>query len=144
MLELLDPRPGQKILDVGAGSGWTTALLAKIAVSQKNKGKIIAVERIPELRDFGRNNVSKYGFIKSGAVRFELGDGRLGFPEEAPFDRILASAAGEALSAAWKDQLKSGGIIVAPLRCSIWKFTKIEDGSLLAIEYPGFAFVPLI
>ena len=144
MLELLDPRPGQKILDIGAGSGWTTVLLAKIVANGKNKGKVIAVERVPGLKDFGQENVSKYGFIDSGKVRFELGDGRLGFPEEAPFDRILASAAGEALSVTWKDQLKPGGIIVAPLRHSVWKFTKTGDGSLLAIEYPGFAFVPLV
>jgi protein-L-isoaspartate(D-aspartate) O-methyltransferase len=82
--------------------------------------------------------------IEKGSVRYELGDGRLGFPEEAPFDRILASAAGEALSQTWKEQLKLGGIIVAPLRHSIWKFVKTDAGSLLATEYPGFAFVPLL
>jgi len=144
MLELLDPYPGQKILDVGSGSGWTTALLAEIVAAGKKNGKVVAIERIPALRDFGRNNVARYGFIASGVVSYELGDGRLGFPKEASFDRILASAAGEALSVAWKDQLNPGGIIVAPLRHSIWKFTKVEDGSLLAVEYPGFAFVPLV
>ena len=144
MLEMLDPRPGHKILDVGAGSGWTSALLGHIVFRGKNKGQVIAIERIPGLCSFGRKNIAKYNLIKKGAVRYELGDGRIGFPEEAPFDRILASAAGETLSEAWKEQIKPGGIIVAPLGSSIWKFAKSIEGTMLAVEYPGFAFVPLV
>jgi len=60
MLEQLQPKKGDKILDVGAGSGWTTALLAEIVGSQ---GKIIAMEIIPELKEFGERNVNKYNFI---------------------------------------------------------------------------------
>lgn len=144
MMELLDPHPGQKILDIGAGSGWTTALLANIVSAGKDRGKVIAVERIPELRELGQKNVSKYSYVNKGIARYELGDGRLGFPSEAPFDRILASAAGDNLSGSWKEQLKTGGIIVTPLSQSIWKFIKEKDGSILATEYSGFAFVPLV
>jgi len=57
MLELLEPQPGDKILDIGSGSGWTTALLAEIIGPQ---GQVFAIERIPELKKFGENNVKKY------------------------------------------------------------------------------------
>jgi protein-L-isoaspartate(D-aspartate) O-methyltransferase len=60
MIELLDPRPGHKVLDIGSGSGWTTALLANIVTHGKNGGKVVAIERIPELADFGRSNIFKY------------------------------------------------------------------------------------
>ena len=63
MLELLDPRAGQKILDVGSGSGWTTALLSFIVGA---KGKVVALERIKELVDFGKKNVQKFGFCEKG------------------------------------------------------------------------------
>ncbi len=76
MLELLQPKAGDKILDVGAGSGWTTALLA-YCVSQK--GRVIAVEIVPELAEFGRNNVAKYNFIETGIVEYVCGDGSKGF-----------------------------------------------------------------
>src|SRR3990167_1867675 len=59
MLEWLEPQPGDKILDVGSGSGWTSALLAHLVGS---KGKVFAVERIPELVDFGRQNSAKLNF----------------------------------------------------------------------------------
>src|SRR6056297_1533626 len=63
MLEKLDPKPGQKILDIGSGSGWTTALLAEIVGKE---GKVIAIEIIEELMKFGKKNVRKYNFIEKG------------------------------------------------------------------------------
>ncbi len=141
MLEQLQPRSGDKILDVGSGSGWTTALLAEIVGP---KGRVIAVEIIPELMEFGKKNVAKYNFTEKGIVRFVCADGSKGCQEEAPFDKILTSATAETLPLAWKDQLKIGGRIVAPICSSIWLFNKKSEKEFEEYEYPGFAFVPLV
>ena len=141
MLEQLQPKKGDKILDVGAGSGWTTALLAEIVGSQ---GKIIAMEIIPELKEFGERNVNKYNFIKKEIVEFICTDGSKGYSKEAPFDRILASAACQEIPPAWKEQVKVGGRIVVPIKNSIWLFIKKSEKEFEEIEYPGFVFVPLV
>ena len=144
MLEQLQPQPGDKILDVGSGSGWTTALLAEIVGS---KGKVIAIEVVPELMEFGKKNVEKYNFIKKGLVEFICADGSKGYKKAAPFDKILVSAAASEISPAWKEQLKVGGRIVTPIGSSIWLFIKKAEKKGFVfeeVEYPGFAFVPLI
>ena len=152
MFELLQPEPGNRILDIGAGSGWTSALLASIV---GEKGKVVAIEIIPELAEFGGQNVAKYNFIEKGTVDFICGDGSLGYKKEALFDRILCSASIYPISdeildviriipAAWKDQLRVGGIIVTPIKNSIWAFKKINKTEFEEKEYPGFVFVPLI
>jgi len=158
MLEQLQPQRGEKILDIGSGSGWTAALLAEIV---GEKGRVIAVDIVPELVEFGKNNVEKYNFIEKKIVEFICADGSKGYQKEAPFDKILVSATAERLSPAWKEQLKIGGRIVTPIGSSIWLFVKKSEGdeavassspSLLRskssvfqeIEYPGFAFVPLV
>jgi len=141
MLELLQPRVGEKILDIGSGSGWTTALLAEIV---GERGKIIAVEIVPELKKFGEKNVAKYNFIEKGIVEFICADGSNGYQKEAPFDKILASASAEKLPLAWKEQLKIEGKIVTPIGSSIWQFYKKTEKEFESIEYPGFAFVPLV
>lgn len=149
MIELLEPEPGEKILDVGAGSGWTSALLAHIISEggkplDKAQGEVFAIERIPELCEFGRANVSKYDFLKSGRVDFRCADGSKGIPEEAPFDGILASASARELPNAWKEQVKIGGRIVTPIGASVWLFIKKDHDRFDEIEHPGFAFVPLV
>lgn len=142
MLEQLQPRPGDKILDVGSGSGWTSALLAEIVGS---KGKVIAIEVIPELMEFGKNNVAKYNFIEKETVEFICADGSKGYEKEAPFDGILVSASVQTeVPQAWKNQIKIGGKIVTPLGSSIWRFTKKSEKRGDEVEYPGFVFVPLI
>ena len=104
MLELLQPNSGEKILDIGSGSGWTSSLLAQIV---GEKGKIVAIEIIPELVEFGRKNISRYNFTNKGIVKIVCGDGSIGLAEEAPFDKILASASAKELPLAWKQQLKA-------------------------------------
>jgi len=148
MIELLNPKPGEKILDVGSGSGWTTALLAEIV---GEKGKVIAIEIIPELMEFGKKNVEKYNFIEKGVVEFICADGSKGYPKAASrpelaewFDKILASASAREIPKAWKEQLKIGGRIVTPIGTSIWLFVKKSEKEFEEIEYPGFVFVPLI
>lgn len=141
MLEKLEPQPGQKILDIGSGSGWTTGLLSHIV---GEKGKVIAIELVSELKEFGEKNAAKYNFIKKGIAEFICGDGSKGYKKEAPFDRILASASAEKIPEAWKEQLKVGGKIVTPIKSSIWVFIKKSKDEFEAIEHPGFVFVPLI
>ena len=141
MLEKLDPAPGEKILDVGSGSGWTTALLSHI-VGQK--GRVVGLEIIKELKEFGEKNVSKYNFINKGITEFHLTDGRKGWKEEAPYDKILCSAEAKELPSKLKKQLKVGGRIVIPIEDSICVFDKISDKEFLKKCYPGFVFVPLV
>jgi len=141
MLELLQPQAGDKILDVGSGSGWTSALLASIV---GKKGKVISVEIIPELKKFGEKNIAKYGFIEKKIVKCILGDGSEGFKKEAPYDKILVSASGKNFPEALKRQLKIKGRIVLPMQNSIWLFIKKSDNEFQKKEYPGFIFVPLV
>ena len=157
MIELLSPESGEKILDIGAGSGWTTTLLAYIISQEGNpksqipnpklqtpKGKVIAIEIIPELVEFGKKNVSKYNFIEKGIVEFICADGSKGYKKEAPFDKILCSAEAKEVPKPWKDQLRVGGKIVTPIGSSIWLFEKREKNEFRSREFPGFVFVPLI
>lgn len=148
MLELLNPKPGEKILEIGAGSGWLTALLA-YCVSKKNKfekhlPKIIAIERIQELKDLAEKNISKYNFIKKGIVELILGDGSRGYEKEAPYDKIIASASANTIPVSWKNELKIGGKLVAPVLNSIEVYFKLEQDNFDVKIYKGFSFVPLI
>ncbi|MEK7555354.1 MAG: protein-L-isoaspartate(D-aspartate) O-methyltransferase [Patescibacteria group bacterium] len=146
MLELLEPKAGEKILDVGAGSGWKTALLAKIAGNPPTGGgKVIGIERIPELKEMAEKNISKCGFLQEKTVEVILGDGSNGYVEEAPYDKIIAGAAAQTeIPNVWKEQLKIGGRIVAPVGNSIVVIDKINKDEYEQKEHFGFSFVPLI
>ncbi len=142
MLELLDLHEGQKILDIGSGSGWTTALLAYVVGP---KGKIIALETIPALSEFGKKNVDKYDFVKNGTAEFYNLDGSQGFAEQAPYDRILVSAAvNDGIPQALKDQLKIGGKMIIPVRSSIVYLEKKSEEEFYKEEFFGFTFVPFV
>ena len=141
MLEKLQPRLGDKVLDIGAGSGWTTALLAHIV---GKKGKVIGIERIKSLCDFGTNNISKYNLIEGGRAKIICADGSKGYVNEAPYQRILVSAAADVIPKELKKQLVVGGRLAIPVKDSIWMIEKKSDKIFHEEEYPGFAFVPLV
>jgi protein-L-isoaspartate(D-aspartate) O-methyltransferase len=146
MLELLEPKSGQKILDVGSGSGWTTALLSNVTGSQ---GRVYGLEIIPELAGFGRNNLKKYNFVKKGIAQIFCQDGYQGLPRFAPFDRILVSAAAQAIPRELIKQLKAGGRLVIPIGVAgtiqaIYLVEKKSEDKLLIKKYPGFIFVPMV
>lgn len=138
MLELLQPEPGDKILDIGSGSGWSTALLAQIVGEQ---GKVVGLEIVPELVEFGQKNLAKYNF-PNAEIR-QATPGVVGLPNESPFDRILVSAAASKIPEELIGQLKSPGRLVIPVQNSIWLVKKNSAGQISKTEYPGFVFVPL-
>ena len=142
MLELLDPRLEHNILDVGSGSGWTTALLSYIV--GRKKGKVVAIEIVPELCEKGRKNVDKYSFIKDGIAEMYCRDGSEGYSTGAPYDRILVSATAQEIPDSLKRQLKVGGKMVIPVHNDIWYLEKKGEDDFYKEEFPGFAFVPLI
>jgi len=141
MLELLQPQEGQKILDIGSGSGWQTALLSEIV---KQKGQVFAVEIVPRLKEFGEKNVGKYSFVKSGITKFICADSSKGLPKAAPFDRIIVAAYANEIPQELKRQLKIGGRLVMPIKNSIFLVERIGKDDFKKTEYPGFRFVPLI
>lgn len=141
ILELLQPEPGNKVLDVGSGSGWQTALLAHIVGDQ---GKVYAVERIQDLKEFGRKNVAQYGFTN---VRFFQADGTRGLKKYAPFDRIIVAAAAHSIPAALIEQLELPGRLVIPEGVTLSDMVLIckdKWGEVSEERYPGFSFVPLL
>jgi protein-L-isoaspartate(D-aspartate) O-methyltransferase len=132
--------PGHKVLEVGAGSGYAAAVIGRIA------DKVIAIERHPELVHIAQERMKRLGYDNVQVVE---GDGTLGWPEEAPFDAIVAAASGSHVPKSLIDQLKPGGRIVMPLGDpssvqSLVKVTKREDGSLEREDLGGVRFVPLI
>lgn len=138
MLELLQPEEEEKILEIGSGSGWLTALLSELV---GKKGKIISIERLQNLKNMAEKNIKKYNYKN---VKFICGDGYKGLKKEAPFDRIIASAESLEWPPAWKEQIKSNGRIVAPIKQSLAVADKVSKSKFKIREYPGFLFVPLV
>ena len=144
MLNLLDAREGQKVLDIGSGSGWTVALLCHIV---GRNGYVGAIERIEKLLEWGKKNVDKYGYVKDGKegqAEFFLADGSKGLSKRAPFDRILVSAFSDFIPLVLKEQLKIGGKMVIPIKNNLWFLEKKDSDKFEQKIYPGFSFVPLI
>lgn len=135
--EWLDVSQGDSVLDLGSGSGWTTALLAHLAGPG---GSVVGIERIPSLVSFGSKNLSTYAFAHA---HIEQAGNELGKPEKAPFDRILVSAATGEVPDALKQQLKDGGKMIVPVQDAICVVDRIGD-HFKTIRHEGFVFVPLI
>jgi len=141
MLELLHPQVGEKILDVGAGSGWQTTLLAQIVGAV---GQVIAVERVPELVEFARRNLAKYNFNN---VELIQGDGSVGYYQHEPYDGIIVAAAAAKIPESMLEQLKVGGRLVMPVgeeNQSIFIVRRTNKHEYKYQEFPGFIFVPLV
>lgn len=140
MTEWLDVREGQKILEIGSGSGWQSAILSYLV----GQGTIFSIERHPELVNFAKENLEKVG-IKNVSVT--LGDGSLGLPKESPFDRIIITAACEKIPQSLFDQLSINGLLIAPVgefTQSLVLIKKTPHGVLEIKNDPGYVFVPLL
>jgi protein-L-isoaspartate(D-aspartate) O-methyltransferase len=132
--------PGDKVLEIGAGSGYAAAVIGQIA------REVIAIERHRDLVDLAKTRAERLGYAN---VRILEGDGTRGCPAEAPFDAIVAAASGSHVPAALVDQLKPGGRIVMPIGepdavQSLIKLTKRADGTLEREDLGAVRFVPLI
>ncbi len=141
MLELLDVRPGQRVLDVGSGSGWTTALLAALVGPT---GSVLGLERVPDLVLTGSANVEA-ARMPWARVRASVA-GVLGAPDEAPFDRVLVSAMATRLPEPLVAQLDVAGILVVPVAGRMLRVERdanAPDGRRLT-EHGRYRFVPLI
>ncbi|HET6165633.1 MAG TPA: methyltransferase domain-containing protein [Marmoricola sp.] len=138
MLHLLDVRPGDRVLDVGAGSGWTTALLAELVGPT---GQVVGVELVPELAAWGEENVRRTS--GSWASIREATEGVLGVPEEAPYDRILVSAEPARVPAELLDQLADPGLMVLPV-AGVMTVVHRADGKDRFTEHGYYRFVPLL
>ncbi len=137
MTELLELDNNHKVLEIGTGSGYQTAILAWIAK------EVYTVEKIPELSARAQKILGKLGFKN---VHFKVGDGSLGWPEHAPYDRIIVTAAAPYIPPPLVEQLKDGGIIVIPVgdRNSQMLVRGVKtDGTLKTEELFPCAFVPL-
>jgi protein-L-isoaspartate(D-aspartate) O-methyltransferase len=142
MLESLDLRAGQKILEVGTGSGYNAALIAEII---GERGELFTIECVRELADFGRENIERTGYSQ---VHVIVGDGTCGYKKEAPWDRILVTACAPKLPNPLIQQLKTKGKLAAPVgehyMFQTWTVAEKHGAKLEVREYGGCSFVPLI
>ena len=135
MLSLLEPFPGMRVLDVGSGSGWTSAILGELGGPDSS---VSAVELVPELVERSR------AAIRQPWVRVHPAEpGTLGLPSLAPFDRILVSAMADDLPSELVDQLTVDGVMVAPWAGVMHRVRRTDDG-IDVTEHGGYRFVPLL
>jgi protein-L-isoaspartate(D-aspartate) O-methyltransferase len=140
MTEWLDVKEGNKVLEIGCGSGWQSAIISRLA----GDGKIYSIERLDELVEFAKKNHQKAG-VKN--VEIILGDGTSGIPEKSPFDRIIITASCKKVPQPLLDQLSPDGLLVAPVGepwQSLTLLRKTSDGIKEEKKEFGYIFAPLI
>jgi protein-L-isoaspartate(D-aspartate) O-methyltransferase len=140
MIEALELRPNDRVLEVGAGSGYATAILSRTCAH------VYAIERHAELAAAARATLDHLGYVN---VDVREGDGTLGWPGAAPFDAILVSAGGPAIPEALRSQLGLGGRLVIPIgrelrRQRLVRVTRQEADRFVEEDLGDVAFVPLI
>jgi protein-L-isoaspartate(D-aspartate) O-methyltransferase len=138
MTQSLDPNAGQKILEIGTGSGYQAAILAELGI------EVYTIEIIPELADQAALRLEGQGYTNVNTLN---ADGYFGWEEFAPFDAIIVTAAPDHLPQPLINQLKEGGRLVIPIGPvgfvqTLWMFEKI-NGELQATNLGGVTFVPL-
>jgi len=137
--QLLEVKPGDKVLEIGTGSGYQACILAEMGA------KVYTVERQKKLYRKTKAFLPAIGY---GSVKCFYGDGTKGLPAFAPYDKILVTAAATELPKALTDQLKPGGMLVVPLGDrdvqTMIRITKKEDGTLEEEHFGAFRFVPLL
>lgn len=142
MLSELDLKPGQKILEVGSGSGYVLALISKIV---GEKGRVFGLEVVKDLAKKSRESLRLDDYKN---VEVHARNGFNGFPEKAPFDRILISAAVREIPKPLLEQLKDNGILVAPIgprfQQDIMVIQKQGKEFTTKSKIPGFIFVPFV
>jgi protein-L-isoaspartate(D-aspartate) O-methyltransferase len=140
MLELLDVRQGHSVLDVGAGSGWTTALLGHVV---GREGRVLGVELEPELAVWGASNLALYAMAWTSIRRAD--PEVLGAPGEGPFDRILVSAAADELPRVLLGQLTDDGVMVVPVGADMTRVTRLGGAvdDVRISTHGSYSFVPL-
>jgi len=141
MTEALDPRPEEKILEIGSGSGYQAALLAHCVGS---KGKIITIELEPDLVEFSRNNIKK---VKLKNVKIINWDGKKGYKKESPYNKCMITAACKEIPKPVIEQVKIKGRIVAPVNDLFGQkmivLDKLSDKKYKKRDLGSFVFVPL-
>jgi len=150
MNEALELEVGHRVLEVGAGSGWHAATIAEIVapagVPRSEWGHVYTLETVPELAEFARRNMMKAHY--NDRVTVIHADGSVGYPEQAPFDRILVTAAAPDVPKPLLGQLKPEGKMVIPVGSAhlfqtLIKITKSITGEKSSENLGGVAFVPL-
>ena len=150
MDEALELEVGHKVLEVGGGSGWHAATIAEIVAPSdapmEEWGHVYTIERIPELAALARDNIEKAGYGDRITVIHQ--DGTLGYPEEAPYDRVLVAAAGPEVPKPLVEQLSDAGVLLVPVGGAQFYQTLVrlrkKNGQTVEENLGGVAFVPLI